>query len=138
MRAMLCAVLMALATTTAGAAENLNSANYWLPRCKEFIAANSNWDLDGQEVCAERVEALSLASCLRTQTTSPRHRRFGSLFDTSRSDHRGCTSRSTCWLSKLCMTRGPASQSALRRANDRLEREARRDSWSRMTYAKSE
>jgi hypothetical protein len=66
MRAIWCAVLMALATTTAGAAENLNSANYWLPRCKEFIAANSNRDLDGQEVCAGRVEALSLASCPHT------------------------------------------------------------------------
>jgi hypothetical protein len=65
MRAILYAALIALATTTGSAAENLDSANYWLPRCKDFIAANSNRELEGQGVCAGRVEALSLASCVR-------------------------------------------------------------------------
>jgi hypothetical protein len=39
MRAILCAAILALAITTAGAAEPLNTGNYLLQHCKEAISA---------------------------------------------------------------------------------------------------
>jgi hypothetical protein len=37
MRSILCAALLALATTTAGAAEDQFSANYWMPYCRSYL-----------------------------------------------------------------------------------------------------
>jgi hypothetical protein len=65
MRTIICAAMLALATTTAGAAENPPelSANFLLPSCKAFINARGRWRV-GQDpgYCAGMLDLFALAS----------------------------------------------------------------------------
>jgi hypothetical protein len=56
-----CAAMLALATTAAEAAEDRNSANFWLPHCKAFVA-NTGSNLSAQGVCAGIIEGAAFAS----------------------------------------------------------------------------
>jgi hypothetical protein len=72
MKAIICGALLALAITTANAAENIHSANYMLPHCKltadQVVDSPSNSYLVGR--CAGLVEGvINMSGLLKAMQT---------------------------------------------------------------------
>jgi hypothetical protein len=74
MRSIIFGAMLALSATTAGAAEiDINSANFWLPYCRGYVATTTNGGLNGR-LNADHGACMGRGPCNEGEATGHRVR----------------------------------------------------------------